>query len=109
MFDPTSLKRNRVFLPKRISQPVPFMGHFVFLQAFIKLESIESLTQEQKNAYEELALEIFTKYVAFKPLKARMGSCQYVGFTGGAARYISQVDNLVVLGQHICFLQSTLS
>ncbi|KAM7428718.1 WD repeat-containing protein 35 [Porites harrisoni] len=31
-------------------------------KAFIKLESIESLTQEQKNAYEELALEIFTKH-----------------------------------------------
>ena len=63
-------------------------GHFVFVQAFIKLESIESLTQEQKNAYEELALEIFTKYVAFKHFKARMGSCQYFGFTDGAARYI---------------------
>ena len=34
----------------------------LLLQAFIKLESIESLTQEQKDAYEELALEIFTKY-----------------------------------------------
>lgn len=31
-------------------------------KAFIKLESIESLTQEQKDAYEELALEIFTKH-----------------------------------------------
>ncbi|KAJ7388527.1 WD repeat-containing protein 35 [Desmophyllum pertusum] len=30
--------------------------------AFIKLESVESLSQEQKNAYEELALEIFTKH-----------------------------------------------
>ena len=59
------------------------MGAFGFLQAFIKLESIESLTQEQKNAYEELALEIFTKYVSFKHLKTRMGSCQYVVFTGG--------------------------
>ena len=36
---------------------------FLFPQAFIKLESVESLSQEQKNAYEELALEIFTKYV----------------------------------------------
>lgn len=33
------------------------------MQAFIKLESIDSLTQEQKKSYEELALEIFTKYV----------------------------------------------
>lgn len=31
-------------------------------KAFIKLESMESLTQEQKNAYQELALEIFTKH-----------------------------------------------
>ena len=98
MFDPTSLKRNRVFLPKANISTCTFYGAFCFFfQAFIKLESIESLTQEQKNAYEELALEIFTKYVAFKPLKARMGSCQYVGFTGGAGRYISQVDSLVVL------------
>lgn len=36
---------------------------YLFSQAFIKLESVESLSQEQKNAYEELALEIFTKYV----------------------------------------------
>lgn len=65
------------------------------------MESIESLTQEQKNAYEELALEIFTKYVSFKRLKARIGSSQYVGFTGGAAR---KVGSLVVLVQHICIL-----
>ena len=52
------------------------------------MESIENLTQEQKNAYEELALEIFTKYVSFKHLRTRMGSCEYVGFKGGAARYI---------------------
>ena len=31
------------------------------LQAFIKLESLESLSEDQKKAYEELALEIFTK------------------------------------------------
>ncbi|ELT97636.1 hypothetical protein CAPTEDRAFT_160931 [Capitella teleta] len=31
-------------------------------KAFIKLESLESLTTEQKAQYEELALDIFTKY-----------------------------------------------
>ena len=39
------------------------MSTFFISQAFIKLESIESLSQEQKDAYEELALEIFIKYV----------------------------------------------
>ncbi|KAM6969516.1 WD repeat-containing protein 35 [Tautogolabrus adspersus] len=31
-------------------------------QAFIKLESLESLDPEQRQSYEDLALEIFTKY-----------------------------------------------
>jgi len=31
-------------------------------KAFIKLESIENLTKEQRDAYEELALDIFTKH-----------------------------------------------
>lgn len=31
------------------------------MQAFIKLESLEGLSEEQKKGYEELALEIFTK------------------------------------------------
>lgn len=31
-------------------------------QAFIKLESLESLSPEQRQAYEDLALEIFTKH-----------------------------------------------
>ena len=31
-------------------------------QAFIKLESLESLDPEQRQLYEDLALEIFTKY-----------------------------------------------
>lgn len=31
-------------------------------QAFIKLESLESLEPEQHQAYEDLALEIFTKH-----------------------------------------------
>lgn len=31
-------------------------------RAFIKLESLESLSAEQRQLYEELALQIFTKY-----------------------------------------------
>lgn len=31
-------------------------------QAFIKLESLESLDPEQRQLYEDLALEIFTRY-----------------------------------------------
>lgn len=31
-------------------------------KAFIKLESLESLSPEQQQFYEDLALEIFTKY-----------------------------------------------
>lgn len=31
-------------------------------QAFIKLESLESLEAEQRQQYEDLALEIFTKH-----------------------------------------------
>lgn len=31
-------------------------------QAFIKLESLESLDPEQRQLYEDLALEIFTKH-----------------------------------------------
>ena len=34
--------------------------------AFIKLETLDSLAAEQRQQYEELALEIFTKYVPFK-------------------------------------------
>ena len=30
-------------------------------KAFIKLESLESLTEEQRQQYEELALDVFTK------------------------------------------------
>lgn len=44
------------------------MSLFFISQAFIRLESIETLSQEQKDAYEELALEIFTKYVYQKCL-----------------------------------------
>lgn len=32
-------------------------------RAFIKLESLESLTEEQRKPYEELAIEIFVKWV----------------------------------------------
>lgn len=38
-------------------------------QAFIKLESLESLDPEQRQAYEDLALEIFTKH---SPKDSRM-------------------------------------
>jgi hypothetical protein len=32
-----------------------------YWQAFIKLESLESIPQEKRDAYEELAIEVFTK------------------------------------------------
>jgi len=36
--------------------------------AFIKLETLESLTGEQRQQYEDLALEIFTRYDTVKHL-----------------------------------------
>ncbi|XP_033121645.1 WD repeat-containing protein 35-like isoform X2 [Anneissia japonica] len=46
-------------------------------KAFIKLESLESLTQEQRQQYEELALEIFTKHPPkdSRTNKAECNSC----------------------------------
>jgi WD repeat-containing protein 35 len=43
-------------------------------RAFIKLESIESCTPEQRQQYEELAMEIFTKHSPKDP-KAAMAEC----------------------------------
>lgn len=34
-------------------------------KAFIKLESLESLTPEQRRQYEELSVEIFAKYANY--------------------------------------------
>jgi len=34
-------------------------------KAFIKLESVETLTPEQRRQYEELSVEIFAKYVNY--------------------------------------------
>ncbi|XP_071961535.1 WD repeat-containing protein 35-like isoform X2 [Antedon mediterranea] len=47
-------------------------------KAFIKLESLESLTQEQRQHYEELALDIFTKH-APKDLRTNASECSSCG------------------------------
>lgn len=33
------------------------------MQAFIRLESLQDLSEEQRQSYERLALEMFTKYI----------------------------------------------
>ena len=38
---------------------------FQYLQAFIRLESLTELPEGQRQLYEELAMEIFTRYVFF--------------------------------------------
>uniref|UniRef100_A0AAY4A968 WD repeat-containing protein 35 n=1 Tax=Denticeps clupeoides TaxID=299321 RepID=A0AAY4A968_9TELE len=43
-------------------------------RAFIKLESLETLSQEQQQMYEDLALEIFTKYPPKDNLMTEMDS-----------------------------------
>ncbi|XP_030776542.1 WD repeat-containing protein 35-like isoform X2 [Rhinopithecus roxellana] len=43
-------------------------------KAFIKLESLESLSSEQKQQYEDLALEIFTKHAPKDNRKPQLGS-----------------------------------
>lgn len=35
---------------------------FLYLQSFIKLESVECMSEDIRERYEELALEIFTRY-----------------------------------------------
>lgn len=43
-------------------------------KAFIKLESLESLSSEQKQQYEDLALEIFTKHTPKDNRKSELDS-----------------------------------
>ncbi|XP_012869217.1 PREDICTED: WD repeat-containing protein 35 [Dipodomys ordii] len=43
-------------------------------KAFIKLESLDSLTAEQKQQYEDLALEIFTKHIPKDNRKSELNS-----------------------------------
>ncbi|KAJ8321655.1 hypothetical protein KUTeg_000126 [Tegillarca granosa] len=48
-------------------------------KAFIKLETLESLTQEQRQQYEELALEIFTKSTACPNCDTKFPTCIVTG------------------------------
>lgn len=43
-------------------------------KAFVKLESLETLSSDQKQQYEELALEIFTKYTPKDNRKSELDS-----------------------------------
>ena len=48
------------------------------LQAFIKLEALEELTEEEREEYQELAMDIFVKYSP-KVRSAELAAVNLVG------------------------------
>jgi len=51
-------------------------------KAFIKLESLDTLTPEQRRQYEELSVEIFAKYVDAVHLAGLMMSSLFIRLVG---------------------------